>query len=194
MLAATDTIQGANDMFGWLSRFFRWLSRFFRWLPRHVKQVTILGVGIELRETPANPQAAPAQPPTGQPKAVSRDVQRQDYVCVSGTSASSQRTPREIDLMADGEEIQLHIHKPGVSQSKLWVGRKALEEAFARWKQTGGSGGEITVPGRTARKEAQVAFVFDDSNEVEVQAGWWIWVGKQDLKAALAELGVRAPW
>ena len=53
---------------------------------------------------------------------------------------------------------------------------------------------EITLAARTARTEARVSFVFDDSAEVEVQAGWWIWVDKQDLKAALAELGVRAPW
>ena len=50
------------------------------------------------------------------------------------------------------------------------------------------------MPARTARKEAQVAFVFDDSDEMEVQAGWWIWVRKENLKGALAELGVRAPW
>lgn len=177
----------------------------FRWLSRYVKQINVLGVGIELREIPpeealpllsANPQPAQLQPPAALSESETAPpvVQRQDYVCVSGTSASSQRTPRELDLMADGEEIEVHVHKPGASQPRMWVGRKALEEAFVNWKQTGESGGEIMVPARTARKEAQVGFVFDESDEVEVQAGWWIWVGKQDLKAALRELGVRAPW
>jgi hypothetical protein len=173
----------------------------FRWLSRYVKQINVLGVGIELREIPAE-EALPlltAKPHAAHPVAEQAEdaapiVQRQDYVCVSGTSASSQRTPRELDLMADGEEIQFHVHQPGGSQPKLWVRRTALDEAFARGQQTGEGGEEIVVPARTARKEAQVVFVFDDSDEVEVQAGWWIWVGKQDLKAALAELGVRAPW
>jgi hypothetical protein len=175
----------------------------FQWLSRYVKQINVLGVGIEFREIPAEealplldarPQPAPEQPSAQHTEVAAPIVQRQDYVCVSGTSASSKRVPRELDLMADGEEIQLHVHQPGGSQPRLWVSRKVLEEAFARYMQTSGSGGEITVPARTAQKEAQVAFVFDDSDEVEVQAGWWIWVGKQDLKAALAELGVRAPW
>ena len=90
----------------------------FRWLSRYVKQINVLGVGIELREIPAEealpllaakPQPAPAQPSAGQTEEAAPIVQRQDYVCVSGTSASSQQAPREIDLMADGEEIQLHV-------------------------------------------------------------------------------------
>jgi hypothetical protein len=173
----------------------------FRWLSRYVKQINVMGVGIELREIPAeealpllSAAPAPAQPAAGQTETATPVVRRQDYLCVSGTSASSQRTAREIDLMADGEEIQLHVHQPGASQPRMWVGRNALQEAFARWRQAGGHSGEITVPARTARKEAQVAFVLDDSDEVEVQAGWWIRVGKQDLNAALAELGVCTPW
>ena len=73
----------------------------------------------------------------------------------------------------------------------MWVGRKALADAFACWNP---ASGEIRVTARTARKEREVVFVFDDSDEVEVQAGWWIWVQKQDLKAALSELGLCAPW
>jgi hypothetical protein len=34
----------------------------------------------------------------------------------------------------------------------------------------------------------------DAEEEVEVQAGWWIWVPKEDVKAALQELGVCVPW
>ncbi len=175
----------------------------FRWLSRYVKQITILGVGIELREIPAEeaqplltakPDSAPAQPAGEQTEPATAVVRREDYICVSGTSASSKRTPRELDLIADGEEIQFHVHQPGGSQPRLWVSRKGLAEAFACWKPAGDGGGEIAVPARTARKDAQVSFVLDDSDEVEVQAGWWIWVGKQDLKAALAEFGVRAPW
>jgi hypothetical protein len=169
-----------------------------RWLSRYVKRIDVFGVGVELREIPADEaeklrttQAGPAPERSAADHPV---VRREEYLCLSGTSASAQRTPRELDLMADGEEIQLHVHPPGGSQPRMWVGRPALEQAFAEWRPTGEAGGTITVPARTARKEAQVAFVFDDSGEVEVQAGWWIWVGKQDLTAALAELGVRAPW
>jgi hypothetical protein len=173
----------------------------FRWLSRYVKRIEVFGVGIELREIPpeeatallsAKPQSAPAQPapPEGasEPAPV---VLRQDYIRVSGTSASSRRTPRELDLMTDGEEIQLCIHAPGGTQPPLWVGRRALEEGFGRWQE---AGGDVVVPARTARKEAQVAFIADDSDEIEVQAGWWIWVPRTDLKAALTELGVRVPW
>ena len=172
----------------------------FRWLPRYVKQINILGVSIELREIPAEEAlpllSAPRPPGTSAAEQAEAApvVRRQDYVCVSGTSASSRRTPRELDLMADGAEIEFHVHAPGGSQPRLRVGRAALEEAFARWAQGGGAAGEMVVPGRTARKEAEAVFALDDSEEVEVQAGWWIWVGKQDLKAALAELGVRTPW
>lgn len=174
-----------------------------RWLCRYVKQINVFGVGIELREIPAeealvllsaNPQPAPSQPSAGQGGAAAPIVRREDYVCVSGTSPSSNGSPREIDLMIDGDEIQFHIHQPGGSQPKLWVSRKVLEEAFAGWKQTGASAKEITVSGRTARKDGEVKFVFDDSDVLEVQAGWWIWVGKKDLEAALQELGVHAPW
>jgi hypothetical protein len=102
--------------------------------------------------------------------------------------------PGELDLIADGEAIQFHIHQPGGSQPRLWVDRKALVEIMASWKGLPESD-EITLPARTAKeKAAQVSLVFDDSDEVEVQAGWWIWVGKADLKAALAELGIPAPW
>ena len=178
----------------------------FRWLSRYVKKIEVFGVGIELREIPAEqakalelltvearPQAAQSGAGQGESVSVTAEpiVQRQDYICVLGTTPSSRRSPREMDLMAEGEEIQLHIHQPGGSQAKMWVERKALEEAFASWDP---ASGEISVQARTARKEGQVLFVFDDSVEVEVQAGWWIWVGKQNLKAALAELGLRAPW
>ena len=93
--------------------------------------------------------------------------------------------------MSDGDEIEFHVHQPDGSQPRVWVSRKALNEACTRAEPS--AGGEFRVAARTACKESEVAFVFDDSDEVEVQAGWWIWVGKRDLSAALAELGVRAP-
>ncbi len=175
----------------------------FRWLSRYVKQITICGVGIELREIPADealplldaaPRPAPAQPVAGQLEAPAPVVWQQNYLCITGTSASTRRAPRELDLMADGDEIQVHIHAPGRSAPKVWIGRTALEEAFARSQPAGSSGGEITVLARTAHKESLVTFAWDDSSEVEVRAVQWIWVGKHDLTDALAELGVRAPW
>lgn len=42
------------------------------------------------------------------------------------------------------------------------------------------------------RNEVEIVFVVDDEDEIEIQAGWWIWVPREDLKAALEELGVRA--
>jgi hypothetical protein len=173
----------------------------FRWLSRYVKQINVYGVGIELREIPAE-EALPLltpQPTTAPAPAASASspappvVQRQDYICVSGTSASSQRTPRELDLMLDGEEIEFHVHNPGASQPKIWVARQALQEALDLWKEAG-AGEPIPVEGRTARKAARVVLVVDAEEEVEVQAGWWVWVPREDLKAALQELGVRVPW
>jgi hypothetical protein len=174
----------------------------FRWLSRYVKRIDIYGVGIELREIPAEEAklqppalaaAAPAQESSETAPAPPDTIQREDYLCVSGTSASNTRTPRELDLLLDGEEIQFHIHNPGAAQARIWVDRQALQEALVRWKE-GGQVGPITVAGRRVRKEASVVFVVDDAEEVEVQAGWWIWVPRQDLKAALEELGVRIPW
>jgi hypothetical protein len=110
---------------------------------------------------------------------------------VSGVSASAQHTPRELDLMLDGQEIQFHVHQPGGAQPKIWADRTAFQESLDRWKATGMQG-PIPVAGRTARKEAQVVLVVDE--EIEVQAGWWIWVPREDLKAALEGLGVRVPW
>src|SRR4051812_5206787 len=94
-----------------------------RWLSRYVKRIDVFGVGIELREIPAEeasallaakPESAPAQPAPseGPAEQAAPVVLRQDYIRVSGTSASSRRTPRELDLMADGEEIQLCVHAP----------------------------------------------------------------------------------
>ena len=176
-----------------------------RWLSRYVKQITIFGVGIELRELPADEvQALPPIPPPSprplsptpipdSPVEPGEVVRQQDYICVSGTSASSQRTPRELDLTAVGDEIQFHVHQPGGSQRKLWVSRGGLQEALDRWQPTEDNL-EIAVPAGFARSEAQVVFVTDASAEVEVQAGWWIWVSRDDLKTALAGVGVRALW
>ena len=174
----------------------------FRWLSRYVKKITIMGVGIELREIPEE-EALPlleasTKTPSEPSKTRSREsaplVQREDYIRVSGTSASEQRTPRELDLMLDGEEIQLHIHQPGGTQKRMWVNRKTLQEALDRWPGPGPNAAPITVPGRTTRKEEQVVFIVDNDEEAEVQAGWWIWVPPKDLKAALEALGLRIPW
>ncbi len=168
-----------------------------------VKDIDVMGLGIELREippeeavvTPTSPPApAISQPIPAPVKQLAPGVERQDFVSVTGTSASEQRSPREIDLMVDGDEIQVHIHQPGGNQPNVWVGRKDLQESLDRWKQMGGSAKQIAIPGRTARKESQVILKIHDSDEIEVQAGWWIWVGRQDLRSALEELGVRVPW
>jgi hypothetical protein len=82
---------------------------------------------------------------------------------------------------------------PAELSRRCGIGRKALQEALDRWKDAGRAG-PITVTGRTARKEAEVVFVVDAEEEVEVQAGWWIWVPREDVKAALEELGIRIPW
>jgi hypothetical protein len=174
----------------------------FRWLSRYVKQINVYGIGIELREI-SEQEALPLLARTPIPD-VAREppvtavvpsplVQRQDYLCVSGVSASSQRSPRELDLMLDGAEIEFHIHSPGASQTRVWVARDALQEALDRWKAAG-SVGPITIVARTARKQAEVVVVAEPEGEVEVQAGWWIWVPREDVKAALEALGVRVPW
>jgi hypothetical protein len=69
-------------------------------------------------------------------------------------------------------------------------GSKALREAFAGRKP---GGEEIVVPARTALEDPEGAFAFDESDEEEVQACWWIRVSKTDLAEPLAEWGVRAP-
>lgn len=175
----------------------------FRWLSRYVKKIEVFGVGIELREIPpeeALPLLAPkpTQPPPPQSPAPTQPtdpiVQRQDFIRVFGTSPSSRRTPRELDLMIDADDLQVHIHQPDGNQTPVWLDRKALQNALDVWK--GPTSGEpITVPGRTRRKETPVVFVVDQEDEIEIQAAsWWIWVPRADLKAALQELGIRAPW
>jgi hypothetical protein len=128
-----------------------------RWLSRYVKRIDVFGVGVELREIPADEaeklQTTQAGPAPERSAAEHPVVRREEYLCLSGTSASAQRTPRELDLMADGAEIQVHVHQPGGSQPKVWVGRDAIEAAFVRTRQEGGAGGKVTVPARTARKE-----------------------------------------
>jgi hypothetical protein len=173
-----------------------------RWLSRYVKQINIYGVGIELREISAEEalpllnltpvRASPADSADAAQASVPL-VRKQDYICVSGVSASAQRIPRELDLMLDGDEIQFHVHNPDGTQPKVWAGRRALQESLGRWKNAGKEG-PITVAGRTARKEAEIVFVVEEEGEVEVQAGWWIWAPRQDVKAALEELGIRVPW
>lgn len=157
----------------------------FRWLLRYVKKIEVYGIGIELREIPeaeALPLLAePTKLNNGREPVLPSAVQRQDYICVSGVSASAQRSPREFDLMLDGDEIQLHIHNPGGTQPKMWVVRDALQEALDRWQATG-SDGPITVAARKARKQAEVVLVVEPEGEIEVQANWWIWVPREDLK------------
>ena len=88
-------------------------------------------------------------------------------------------------LHKSGDEIEFHIHQPGGTQTKMWVSRETLQKSLEGWKRAGGSAEPISVAGRTARKEAQIVFVVnDDDEEIEVQAGWWIWVPRTDLKAA----------
>jgi hypothetical protein len=113
---------------------------------------------------------------------------------ISGTSASAQRTPREMDLTLEGDELLLHVHQPGGSQTKMWVSRTALQAALDQRGRAGATADRLEVPARTARKEATVAFVFLERDEVEVQAGWWIWVRGQELKAAFEGFGLRVPW
>jgi hypothetical protein len=114
------------------------------------------------------------------------------FVRVSGHSSSSHH-PRELDLSREDDEIHLHVHQHGESHTKVWVTRPALQEALEEWARTGGRVERLVVPGRTARKELPVTFVFRDTGEVEVQADWWVRVGRQELKTALERLGLRVP-
>jgi hypothetical protein len=115
------------------------------------------------------------------------------FVRLSGHSSSSHH-PRELDLSREADEIHLHVHQHGESHTKVWVTRPALQEALEEWAQSAGGLERLVVPGRTARKELPVTFVFRDTGEVEVQADWWVRVGTQELKTALERLGVRVPW
>src|SRR4051812_41316077 len=78
-------------------------------------------------------------------------------VTLTGTSPSEQRTPREMDLTLEVDEVRIHIHQPGGSQAKMWVTRSALQEALDRWDRAG----PIVVAARSARKEGQVEIVVD---------------------------------
>ena len=192
----------------------------FRWLTRYVKKVTIFGVGIEFREIPESEAlplleaaktqrpAVPAEPGPSQPPPATAPktetsesadlgppvVERQDYICLTGCSASAQRAPRELDLRLDGEDIEFHVHNPRASQPKMWVKRADLQKALDRWRGLESGAEPIKLPGRTVRKAAEVVLVVDEEEEAEVQAGWWIWVSRQDLKGALEALGLRVPW
>lgn len=109
---------------------------------------------------------------------------------IVGVSASVARTVRELDIADAGSEIEFHIHNPGGKQPKLFVNRSALQQQFDDWAERG-CRGQCSVPGRSAKKEASIVFVADDTDELEVQAGWWIWVSKRELQAGLARLGIR---
>jgi hypothetical protein len=117
----------------------------------------------------------------------------QSFVTLLGTSASARRSPRELDLALDGEELQLRIHSPGGTQPSYSVGVSQLQQAFDDWKRVGNDEGQIEVSARKGQTTLPVTFVFDASYEVEVQAGWWIWVNKHELTAALSRLGLRSP-
>jgi hypothetical protein len=140
----------------------------------------------KLSQSGAIKQAPGAAEPTPDAAATER------FVRVSGHSSSSHH-PRELDLSREDDEIHLHVHQHGESHTKVWVSRPALQEALEEWAQTGGRLERLVVPGRTARKELPVTFVFRDTGEVEVQADWWVRVGRQDLETALERLGVRVP-
>lgn len=115
------------------------------------------------------------------------------FIRVIGTSASSRATPRELDMALDGEEVWMHVHQPGGEQRPVWVVRAALQDALNRWAGEGNTQAEIHVPGRTARKEADVKFVPQDDETIEVRADWWIWVSRRELFAALTRVGVQTP-
>lgn len=175
----------------------------FRWLTRYVKKITVWGVGIEFREIPES-EALPllkSQATETDSAAPSKSdlppqplIKRQEIICISGCSASSQRVPRELDLRMDGEDIEFHVHQPGGSQPRIWIRREDLQHALDRWPGPKPSSEPIEIEGRTARKEAKVVVIVDQDEEAEVQAGWWIWVSRQDLKGALEALGLRVPW
>jgi len=75
------------------------------------------------------------------------------------------------------------------------VTRTALQEALGRWDREGRSDEPIVVAAQSARgADGEVGFVVDGSEEVEVRAGWGIWVPRSDLKSALEQLGVSVPW
>jgi len=111
-------------------------------------------------------------------------------ITVSGTSPSEQRAPRELDLTPDGEEIQFHIHAPGGQQRVMWVRQDDLQRALNETPGFRGGSGQVEFAGRTARKPFPVVLVWDESEEIEVQAGWWIWVRRDEFLQALGKLGL----
>ena len=204
-------------MFRWLSRYVKQINIFGIGIElREIPEAEALAVlGQQSQENAALPtpaSTAPSStPPVGPATAESAAagtaaesapkkesaaplIRRENFVRVAGVSPSSRRVPRELDLMVDGDELQVHIHQPDAWQRPMWVRRDALQAALDDVRRTGGGSGGVKLPARTTRAAAEVAVVWDDSEEVEVQAGWWIWVARGDLAAALAELGVRAAW
>jgi len=110
---------------------------------------------------------------------------------LTGSSPSEQRAPRELDLTADGEEVQVHIHAPGGAQRKMWVRRSDLQHALNETPEFRGGSGQVEFAGRTARMPFPVVLVWDESEEIEVQAGWWIWVRRDELLHALERFGLQ---
>jgi hypothetical protein len=161
-------------------------------------------------DPPATPAVAPQAPnvlghgPPASQSAVMRlrtaapqqqtpsPAQAERFVRVSGHSDQSHH-PRELDLTSEADEIHLHVHQHGESHTKVRIEQEALQVVLEQWAQTGKRLERVEVPGRTARKELLVGFVFHDNGEVEVQADWWIRVSTQELTAALQRLGVRVP-
>lgn len=186
-----------------------------RWLSRYVKRIDLhgagIGVGIELRElpesqplalpesesqtadstlTPTSPESVLPPIPADHDEGVIELVR---YLRVAGVSASTQRKPRELDLTIHGDEIEFHIHDPSKIRPKLWVTRTDFQEAMNNW-QASGNAEPMRVRARKARSKSEVVFVIDNDDEVEVQAHWWIWVSRNELKAALNEIGIHTPW
>jgi hypothetical protein len=137
---------------------------------------------INLELVGSSPSPAPA--PAG------GIVESPSYRRIAGVSPSSQRAPREIDFVIEGSELVVHIHAPnGSGSGKYYVYCSAFLQAVDKLllMQPREEIESVEVAGRTARNPAAVVVRrWRGEDELEIQAGWWIWVRAADLKTALA--------
>jgi hypothetical protein len=131
----------------------------------------------------ATPPPAPAVPPSPGKRTL------------RGT-APDRRTPRELDLVRDGNEVNLHMHPPGKTGSyKITLRVEELRSAFATGRFT------LEQPGTTRRLDFK--YHTDDPedigpDEVRIQLGttsnqWWMYASGRDLQEALEALNPAAP-
>jgi hypothetical protein len=141
-----------------------------KWLSKHVQKIELsvcgIGFGVELRDVSSEPTNSEHSQPA--PKVATRNpapadgpTQGRGDRVVTGNSWSERDVKRELDLMAIGGEVQVHVHNPGGRRPAYWVNHSTLQSSLNEWKKFQENAEPLFVEARNSKHQpARVGFAF----------------------------------